>query len=587
MLYTMARRHDEWPGEDYPGSSARGAMKGWHKHGVCSLEAWRNIPKDKRPVLTEARARDASQRSLGAYFRVNHKDLVAMHAAVAEVGILFATAETHGGWDEIDAAGHIPWDPDKHSAGGGHAFAIVAYDRQGFWIQNSWSDGWGLRGFARIRYDDWLAHGSDVWVARLGVPIELSSDRAAATARSAAAGARESLSQADLRPHIISLGNDGLPRDTGPFGTNEQEIVEILRRDLPRITKGWKRKRVVLYAHGGLVNETSAIQRLADYRAAMLKEEIYPLSFIWKSDYWTTLTNMLQDALKKRRSEGFLDATKDFMLDRLDGALEPVARWMTGKAAWDEMKENALGATLHAKGAARLAAQELAKFAMDPNVELHVVGHSAGSIFHAPLVQLLATEGKIATGQAEGLEGHGRKIASTTLWAPACTMKLFEDSYLPLLKTGRLGRLALFALSDKAERDDHCARIYNKSLLYLVSHAFEDQPRIPFFKPKGTPILGMERDINDSEAIRSLFEGGDHDWIVAPNTEALGHRFASRSTAHGDFDDDAHTVQATLARILDTPSAPAKAEFAFQRSASSVRGQRERADSALDPRRNP
>ena len=30
MLYEMARRYDEWPGENYSGSSARGAMKGWH-----------------------------------------------------------------------------------------------------------------------------------------------------------------------------------------------------------------------------------------------------------------------------------------------------------------------------------------------------------------------------------------------------------------------------------------------------------------------------------------------------------------------------------------------------------------------------
>ena len=36
MLYQMARRYDEWPGENYSGSSARGAMKGWQKHGVCT-----------------------------------------------------------------------------------------------------------------------------------------------------------------------------------------------------------------------------------------------------------------------------------------------------------------------------------------------------------------------------------------------------------------------------------------------------------------------------------------------------------------------------------------------------------------------
>ncbi|HKX62719.1 MAG TPA: hypothetical protein VJS65_12755, partial [Verrucomicrobiae bacterium] len=40
MLYEMARRYDEWPGEKYSGSSARGAMKGWHKHGVCAGATW-------------------------------------------------------------------------------------------------------------------------------------------------------------------------------------------------------------------------------------------------------------------------------------------------------------------------------------------------------------------------------------------------------------------------------------------------------------------------------------------------------------------------------------------------------------------
>src|SRR5690349_6279239 len=34
MLYAMARRYDEWPGENYEGSSARGCIKGWNAHGV-------------------------------------------------------------------------------------------------------------------------------------------------------------------------------------------------------------------------------------------------------------------------------------------------------------------------------------------------------------------------------------------------------------------------------------------------------------------------------------------------------------------------------------------------------------------------
>src|SRR5262245_24133645 len=94
MLYNMARRYDEWPGEDYSGSSARGAMKGWQKHGVASEKVWpyKTAKRKRDPGYTQARAVDARKRPLGAYFRVNHKDLVAMHSAIAEVGVLYATS---------------------------------------------------------------------------------------------------------------------------------------------------------------------------------------------------------------------------------------------------------------------------------------------------------------------------------------------------------------------------------------------------------------------------------------------------------------------------------------------------------------
>src|ERR1041384_5822740 len=61
MLYDMARRYDEWPGENYEGASARGAMKGWQKHGVCTLKCWPKDDKDHgddyRGRFTEAQSR--------------------------------------------------------------------------------------------------------------------------------------------------------------------------------------------------------------------------------------------------------------------------------------------------------------------------------------------------------------------------------------------------------------------------------------------------------------------------------------------------------------------------------------------------
>jgi hypothetical protein len=58
----------------------------------------------------------------------------------------------------------------------------------------------------------------------------------------------------------------------------------------------------------------------------------------------------------------------------------------------------------------------------------------------------------------------------------------FTSHYLPAIESGRVGRFALFTLftlTDRAEREDDCARLYNKSLLYLVSNALEETPRIP------------------------------------------------------------------------------------------------------------
>jgi len=175
MLYQMAQQadpHDASAGYGTPnnpdvGASCRSAMKGWSQNGVCRRGFW----SKKGPAKPIADlVGDARLRPLGAYFRVNHKDLVAMHTALAEAGILYASALLHQGWYDTKADGVIPF---STSFIGGHAFAIVAFDKAGLWIQNSWGTTWGAGGFGYVSYDDWLENGTDVWAARLGVPIEL------------------------------------------------------------------------------------------------------------------------------------------------------------------------------------------------------------------------------------------------------------------------------------------------------------------------------------------------------------------------------------------------------------------------------
>jgi Papain family cysteine protease len=572
MLYEMAKRYDEWPGEDYSGSSARGAIKGWHKHGVCSATSWPYDPK-KPDRLTDARTSDALKRPLGAYYRVNHKDIVAMHSSLAEVGILYATGTVHSGWDDVGKGGIVPY---SEKVEGVHAFAIVAYDEHGFWIQNSWGKDWGAQGFGRVSYDDWLENGTDVWVARLGAPVTLRMVQSIATSHSAAAGQSRAYSYADLRPHIVSIGNDGLLKPGGNYGTSAQDVQAIFQSDFPRVTKNWKRKHLLLYAHGGLVGEETAVQRLADYRSPMLEASIYPISFIWHSDYWTTITNILRDAVARKRPEGILDSAKDFMLDRLDDALEPLARAFSGKSAWDEMKENARLATEGAEGGARFTLQCLAALLKeDPHIKVHIVGHSAGALFHAPLVRLLTSRGSVSLDDGKVQTGYGVPVESCTLWAPACITDVFTSLYVPAIESGQVKRCAIFALDDKTERDDDCGGIYNKSLLYLVSGAFEAKPRIPLFRD-GVPVLGMEKFIRGDRRIAQLIDKGLIDLILAPNLDPQGSPTASTAKHHGDFDDDLATVKATLARVLQQKKEPAAVEAAlsFERSASSVQARR-------------
>jgi hypothetical protein len=215
-------------------------------------------------------------------------------------------------------------------------------------------------------------------------------------------------------------------------------------------------------------------------------------------------------------------------------------------------------------------ADELAKLVnLDRTMEIHVAAHSAGSILLAPLLAYLAT--------------LGVTIRSCTLWAPAVTTALFRETYLPLIQSGAIKRFALFQLDDTTEQDDNCAGIYHKSLLYLVSNAFEDQPRIPLIHPLGEPLLGMQKFVDADPALRALFANGTADRVIAPtNGLPAGNPNSSEAKHHADFDDDRATVLATLARILGSASSAANATLGFKSGTSRKREIRRRIDKMPD-----
>lgn len=544
MLYEMAKRYDEWQGENYEGSSIRGAMKGWARHGVCTWAEWPYDAK-KADRLTPERQLAALRRPLGAYYRVRHLHLNQVQAALREAGIVYASAQVHEGWQQVGSDGRIPY---SKTLIGGHAFALVGYDERGFWIQNSWGPKWGAKGFCHIGYDDWLENAYDCWVARLGVPtVGFTDGKTMVHARAAEFGylADEAVVLDTIRPHFVNLGNDGRFSQSGLYSSDEDDVSEVVLGGFREKSRDWAApKRLALYCHGGLNDEKASAARIASLLPYFLANDIYPLHFMWETGFIDSAKGIVEDAFRRGRFEGWTDALKERFYDLLDEGIELAARPL-GRPVWNQIKDNARRASDDGGGAAFTAAEVATCLAaLEGKAELHLVGHSAGSIFLAHLLDVI--------------EATGTPVKSLTLFAPACTLDLFEAKIAPRL--GKLiERFVLFNLADSVERDDSIGGAYHKSLLYLVSESFEPRHR--------APLLGMEAFVNPTrkalEAMREadrrqvarvkkalgvpLQENGKT--VIRARGLPAGVKLDSCSMTHGGFDNDEPTLNSML-RII-------------------------------------
>jgi hypothetical protein len=589
MLYYLARRYDEFEGEEDLGSSLRGAFKGWFYHGLCFEKDWPDLAFSTDLDHPDFRKK-CRQHPLGAYYRINPYRLDDMQSAIWELDSIAVSAAIHDGWkkpvileDEAGKEIHVIARSKQPKLLGGHAFILVGYNNIGFLVQNSWGPAWGKKGFATLPYEDWLDSAYDAWVARPGVPqTPFYSGRAASFSGTNGAlvlGQGPNIER--LSKHIVNLGNEGRFSTAGKIRSTPAQVEGIFenmeRQHAAWIEEGESQKRhILLYAHGGMVSESAALSGAQASLNWWLNNRIYPIYFAWQTGLSETILSQIFDTMKGRLPAGGLGFDLEEQFDRLvERLVKQNFTW-----AWEQMKGNAWAASkplgdktlagwspgqipdsvlMKAPGASLIAGR-LARYiqAHGPeNVAVHLVGHSAGSIFHAALLQRLAKAGV--------------RVASLAFLAPGLRVDMFARYVLPHLgPQGIVEKFTNFSLSDKLEMDDTCGQgeitIYHKSLLYLVSKALE-KPGQPDLVE--TPLVGLERSFDmkvrglGGKTLRQVVEATGGTMVVSRSQTPPDLR--SEAVTHGAFDNDPATMTSVLLRALGL--AEFRTEQVFQENA--------------------
>lgn len=518
MLYEMAKRHDEWRGFRYEGSSCRGAIQGWYNMGVCLDESWPYV--DNKPEhLTVDCAKEARKNTLGAYYRLGTR-ISDFHAALNEAGAIYCSAEVHGGWQRPAKKGEIRFIKPRDESDGGHAFAIVGYNDEGFWVQNSWGKRWGDNGTALWLYEDWQKNIRDAWVLRQALetpqiwhlPVEGGSD-----ANRAEGLFKQTPSRGEIAGHFVHI-DDGEFHSDGRYWST----IEDVRETAACVAKSDYYEHLVLYAHGGLNSIKASARRIAAMKDTFMKNKIYPYHFMYDTGLLEEIRDVLLGTSKQaeERAGGLTDWTDRFIEE---------TSHVAGRAIWREMKQGA-GRPFREGGAGLTVLDEyLQAFKKAGKAKnIHIVGHSTGCILHAYLLDAI-------TNLSPGI-----RISSASLLAPAATVELYQSHYRPLLKTkkphGGIDRMDVYNLSGKLELDDDVITVYRKSLLYLVSRSYEENPR-------PVKLLGMHKySKNLASSLANLN-------IYFSQGRVTGAKH-SGSESHGGFDNDPLTMNSVLQRVL-------------------------------------
>ncbi len=508
MLYEMARALDEEPEHRMPGSTLRNALKAFRLNGCCLDKSAPYEPYEPGWHLGIEQAKEARSTNLSAYFRIG-QNINDYHAALNEVGAIYVSAMIHEGWYQVGdreppaASGGTPLDIPTPGANeklrGAHAFALVGYDDEGFFVLNSWGASWatsidertgerfGTPGVARWSYDDWRDHVLDAWVFRLGVPTER-----AFRARGgfgididAVSGKRRSRTpRVTINGHYLHL-KDGRYVTTGRY-PNTRETLEdthaLLRERLRSKASGPSYGDVLLFFMNGFSSLDIDAPLVEAWVHRCKEREIYPVFVFWNYAERARLVNLLEADFETYRS-------------RYSGSGAALARKLEqGMADYGQLFWGHRGEQCEAMcGAPGDPLQDIMRLplfaALIPFLTLvksgrcrcHLAAHGDGVFLLEHFAERCARLPEFA------VDNESRHhCSSATLFAPLCDME-YTESLASLLPQGSKQQVDVVTLSETDEARDQMGP-YPGTLPRLVQNS-----RFPAraSSPKDERVLGL------------------------------------------------------------------------------------------------
>lgn len=461
LARTIDRQGTRPPADTGGPTSLRSALKAFYHHGVCLDAHWPYVDGEAGcgiHDLSPERLREARKLALGAYFRVQPV-LNDFHAAINEVGALYAAAAIHEGWfsDAVSSAGGCIEPGTTYQ--GGHAFAIVGYDQEGFLVLNSWGEDWGgfggIKGLGHWRYEDWALSILDAWVVHLAVPtpdaFEYSLGLQGIHAGMDTLVSASSTPRSQILGHYLHL-DDGDHVSGGPYSSSHAMLEATVGLLEGQAQAGLRKyDHVLLWFAGSNEGTRDAVADIARLKPVWMGQRVYPITVLWCSDFVESVVDVLHAVFTASLQQvGRPGPDLDRVIEaRVHGP---------GRAFLRDVKRSSARA---AAGPLRAAMASLGRLTNE--YRLHIATEGVGAILLADL--------------AVPVHGAGPalpRLSSVTLLAPTLVDTRFKD-LVRQLRRMKCPAPAV-ATADAASEKQMRVGPYRGSILRLVDHAFEEGP---------------------------------------------------------------------------------------------------------------